>query len=161
MVLVEDGKYDVVCVSPTTIGAATVTDVVWATTTVHPTVTSVEVVAPPVCTIVGWNNNTEAVNLGGGASVGYNMGYTLFQGDEPIAYPKYGNDDPCAYHPAMLDSPLPYVIEWYAEGCVPSIEACMINYGSQTGVYGTARDDATDEILVNDDNYFCYVEFYC
>jgi hypothetical protein len=112
---------------------------------------------PTICAIEAWNNNSESFSLGANENINFHMGWTLYRDGEIIANPTYGNNDPCAYHPAALDSPLPYVIEWYAEGCIPGIDACMINYGSQTGLYGRAGDD--DGLFY--DYYWCFVEFYC
>jgi chitinase len=164
VVIVENGNFDVICVSGTTVGTVPViTTTVYETTTlpdVYITSTSVVVAptpTPTICAIEAWNNNSESVSLGGSFNINYVMGWTLYRDGEAIAWPKYGNNNPCAYHPALLDSPLPYVIEWYGEGCVGAITNCMINYGDQTRLYGKAGDDRG---LWND-YWWCYVEFYC
>lgn len=143
------GTPETVCMDWTTIG-----DVVTTTTTVTHTATPTPT---PTCTVYGWNNNTQAFT----DVPEYRVGWALWQDGEFLAELWYGNDNPCAYHPALLDSPLPEVIEWYGEGCVPELDNCMINYGSQRNVYGKTGAIKKDNAVSSDDRYYCYVEFEC
>jgi hypothetical protein len=124
----------------------------------------VAVAAASSCTIIGYVDTTDATSIAtqGGTNVNeYFMGWTLIKDGSIIATPQYGNGDPCAYKPAVLDSPLPYAIEWTSSYCDPDVKDCSINYGDQIGITGTSKSDYSTDVLDTSLSEACYVDFTC